>query len=322
MALRTVWFGLICILLTVAEGVKAAPTPSANAAQDTSRGTEARPLIVRGELIVNRSAEAASQEASDGKAKMQLDADMVRYTGLNVAVTAVMCFTALMQAGLFVWQLSMMRKTAKDGQLAAIAAMKNVEIAERTLIASRRPWLAIRKVELGTPALEWTPGGVGIAVNVTVENVGGGPAFDVEIAMDAHVSRHGMFGAGEALGQFADQVRADVTAPREAWELHVRRPITYPKEQAVQYFTHTIPRTEIDGAVLTPQQRVIMPVIYLCVDYKDSLSQQRHRTTAVYLLLMPPKSGTPNPDPGIPLDENLIFKELSLAPLHMYGGSD
>jgi hypothetical protein len=74
--------------------------------------------------------------------------------GLTVATWTLALFTFLLfvaaaiQAGLFVWQLDLIRKSLADGKITAVAAkdaaeaaIRQAKIAERALTEVERPWL-------------------------------------------------------------------------------------------------------------------------------------------------------------------------------------
>ena len=78
--------------------------------------------------------------------------------------TAALAVIAAIQAGLFVWQLIYMRGSLNDAKVAAEAAKaaaeaarRQAEVADRTLVATFRPKLFVRRMKLVAPLAEDVP---------------------------------------------------------------------------------------------------------------------------------------------------------------------
>jgi hypothetical protein len=75
----------------------------------------------------------------------------------TAVATGILALIAAGQAGLFVWQLKLMRKGVEDATTAANAARKSAEIAEKTLTELERPHLFIENIKLDHDFLrEWS----------------------------------------------------------------------------------------------------------------------------------------------------------------------
>jgi hypothetical protein len=134
------------------------------------------------EATAQKSKADAEKEEQDRKDKMDLDAKVAfetqrvaDYTSRLAWFTLSLCFVAIAQAGLFVWQLLLIRKSATDAEEAA-------KLAKTTLIMTQRPRLRVRNVEVShppTPSRGAAPlftSGRPMRVAFYAANIGGTPA--------------------------------------------------------------------------------------------------------------------------------------------------
>lgn len=78
------------------------------------------------------------------------------------------------------------RDAIKAVQASANAARQAVDIAERSLIASDRPWIAVRlKISEGIP-LVFAAGKIEAKITLTAQNIGKSPATNIECFVEIH----------------------------------------------------------------------------------------------------------------------------------------
>jgi hypothetical protein len=118
-----------------------APQPKTEADQ---RGTKQIPFVV--EAVESQSDAAEKQAARDHREQEATNSRITRN------ITAGLFLVALLQAGFFVWQLRMMRKNVRDTGIAATAAERSAEIAEKAMVSSQRAFIRVEleRINIGT----------------------------------------------------------------------------------------------------------------------------------------------------------------------------
>ena len=106
------------------------------------RGTEDAPVFMKGEVTTKKSEDATASDAQERIQKLAIDEKSVKYTRLQAVFASAMWVTAMVQVALFVWQLSLLRRTTKDAGIAANAALETA----RSITASERAYV-FAKVE-------------------------------------------------------------------------------------------------------------------------------------------------------------------------------
>src|SRR3972149_3037875 len=106
-----------------------------NAGAD-QRGTAAAPLFVK-ILPAHEDHADSEQEERERHKKAANERGLTLYTGLLALFTALLVLVALGQAGLFVWQLILIKRGAKNAETAANAALeqaKAITLSERAYV--------------------------------------------------------------------------------------------------------------------------------------------------------------------------------------------
>jgi len=120
-------------------------------------GTEQSPLVVR-VLPTSKSAGEAEEEKKEREERRAAERDLTTYTLYLWLATSAFALVALVQAGLFVWQLVLLRRTVRDAATAANAANASAEAAkleayaaQQMLVLTQRPKLRVRNVVVKYP---------------------------------------------------------------------------------------------------------------------------------------------------------------------------
>lgn len=190
--MRKIYSCAICTLVFVAFQVSAqstsAPSPLSKVAKRSSQettvpqlastedqsGTKNRPLIV--EIIETRE-EAADKQAAE--VHRQHEAANSRE---NTNLTGGLLLIAFVQAFLFLWQLWLMRTSARHTAIAATAAQASVNLAR----AGERAYLFVESVSHN--AREWREGTAPFEWAFRITNHGRTPAIISEISAYATIS--------------------------------------------------------------------------------------------------------------------------------------
>lgn len=205
-----------------------------------------------------------------------------------------------LQLGLFYWQLRYMREGMADATIAAKAATKSADAAERstnianrTLIESHRPWIDVFEVSVGDLAFDEQ--GARITVIARMKNIGVAPAINVRLGVFAHLG-------------------IDIIAPQKEFCEEVRQwvgtggPVLFPGPATTQQTSIPITESDIEKfgfAAPGDARKFITPIIAGCVDYTLALDGS-HRQTRFAFMLSEIKNGIPHvimPDMGnVPAD--------------------
>jgi hypothetical protein len=115
------------------------------------RGTEKEPFVVR--VLPSEEAQAETaihKQETDEKAKN--DVDLTRYTGWLALITAFLFIVAIIQAGLFYWQLVLIRGSLGDTQVAARAAADSARTMKTTAQRQLRAYVCVEGLQIGNVA--------------------------------------------------------------------------------------------------------------------------------------------------------------------------
>ena len=161
-----------------------AEPPSPTQAQPGA-GTEKQPLVVR-VLPTQKTAEEVEAEKAERDERVAAERSLTNYTRYLWLATCALAFVAFAQAGLFVWQLVLLRRSVRDTETAANAAAASAEAArseanaaQRMLVLTQRPKLRVRNVVVKYPVPNHRPpfrmfeAGQPITGQFYVANIGG-----------------------------------------------------------------------------------------------------------------------------------------------------
>src|SRR5450759_888880 len=104
------------------------------------RGSENLPVFIKGEITTQQDKGESDRAEKERQLRLEVDAAIVKYTLWLAVLTGLLFLAAAIQAGLFVWQLRLMNKATNDAGVAAKAAEKVANIAERSLTELERPY--------------------------------------------------------------------------------------------------------------------------------------------------------------------------------------
>jgi hypothetical protein len=155
------------------------PKPKADSvhrqAETTTRGSDARPLVVKVLNPPNRQADSA-KHAKESEEKSTSDRWLVFFTGL-------LCLVGGVQAWLFVWQLRLINRSLSDTKNAATAAQKAADQTEASvLLAKDTAQRQLRAYVLPvafTPLSMLPPSPFMVPYTIRLKNSGLTPAYDV-----------------------------------------------------------------------------------------------------------------------------------------------
>jgi hypothetical protein len=159
-----------------------APTnPAAQPAAPDQRGTDQVPLTVK-VLPGQDTKEQADKAEHDRKEKAVIDEKLAfetqriaDYTDRLTWFTLLFFFAAIGQIALFFWQLRLIKESLGPAETLALTAQRQAETAEKSFVASQRPWVGIDNISN-------IPLNVGHEPDVllVVKNTGPGPALQMK----------------------------------------------------------------------------------------------------------------------------------------------
>jgi hypothetical protein len=121
------------------------------------RGTEQSPMIVR-VLPSQRTTDEIEAERKERDERAAAERGLTAFTRNLWIATCALVFVAVVQAGLFVWQLVLLNRSVTDAKTAANAANASAEAAkleayaaQRMLVLAQRPKLRVRNVVVKYP---------------------------------------------------------------------------------------------------------------------------------------------------------------------------
>ncbi len=96
-------------------------------------------------------------------------------------ITLMLLFATFLLALSSFIQLGIMKRAEHIAQKTANAANKSAEVAEKTLIATQRPWIEIIDMKLNGPTpIIFAAGGINLNMSYQLKNVGITPAVDIK----------------------------------------------------------------------------------------------------------------------------------------------
>ena len=190
------------------------------------------------------------------------------------------------QAGLFVWQLKLIERGAKDTQAvaqasrdAAIAGNRQAAVAEKQLVAMHRPWVYVESV---TPAGDFVfeAGEARLLLHVVVKNSGHSPGLRVSVNVKIVASNQislldeqKTFATNFRRDPNLNEVRPEVTSwPGDK--------IVFPVVAWLDSIDMTRFKPLSDG---TPFPITLLAIVG-CLNYEFSFAPGHHQTALIYTL--------------------------------------
>lgn len=143
-----------------------------HATQD-ERGTEKKPLVIKGipttttKEEADRAEKQHAEQTSISRGVAHSLGEMSFDSRVNLGLTIILILVAGGQLVLFLKQLRLIDESLKPAQIAAEAAKKSADLAREEFIASHRPRLIVRRVQVRfTPAINEH------GINLVIANIG------------------------------------------------------------------------------------------------------------------------------------------------------
>jgi hypothetical protein len=141
-------------------------------------GAEKPPLI--GERYTGSGAESDAKNIEEERREQAAnERGLTEYTGHLAIFTLLLVFVAFTQAGLFVWQLALMREGVDDAKVLAKSASLSAKTAETALTNVQRPWLFAESVR-ALPVDEHPQSNNRWTISFGFKNIGQMPAINEE----------------------------------------------------------------------------------------------------------------------------------------------
>ena len=286
------------------------------------KGTGNPPLIIRGEVITKKSPQEIESDATASRDKAAIDGALVRYTGWTTFYTLLLFLVAAVQAGLFMWQLKLMRRSTKDAgdaaraaEKAAIAAEHSIQVSRDAYIASERPWVSV-DAAIRTDLFKKQQG-IEFGVNFNVKNYGKSPAINVHIFYEVITLKIAADQFGGARQRIAE--RGDHAKVGKDMGIHL-----FPSEAKIIPWTNYLSNEEIKNLTYTPLTGLI-PSFYVvgAVFYQSAFDEEIHQTGFNYYVcaIDDPLAVCPKGS-DVPDFANTFPKErIILEPVPYYKGS-
>lgn len=114
--------------------------------QTKQNGSQSSPFFIGGEVTTKKDRSETEEERQEKQEKSHFDKALVKYTFWIAAFTLLLFVAAAVQAGLFVWQLRLIQRGAKDAETVARAAQASAEAAKTSadaIMLSERAYVRI-----------------------------------------------------------------------------------------------------------------------------------------------------------------------------------
>jgi hypothetical protein len=187
----------LALLLFAYIGTAFPHSESSNADKETppreQRGTETKPMVIQGDITTQKSAAETASDMAESNKKAVVDTALVKYAGLIVLCGLLLFVAALIQIGLFAWQLRLLKRAGDDTGIAVKAATKAAIAAEKTLKTTQdtakkqlRAYLGV--IDFGVTVAPGDHGTHIFQVFVEVRNTGQTPAHKVVQTITAEIA--------------------------------------------------------------------------------------------------------------------------------------
>lgn len=185
--------------------------------------------------------------------------------------------TLLLALAAFI-QIGFLMRSENIAKNAADAAKKSAEIAEKTLIATQRPWVSVHMAIAS--GLQFSANEARITIRFNVKNVGNSPAIAIGIHPLIYLQtlkRDMMEEQKKVCGKLETTI--DISKP-------FLRYMLFPNENFIQNFSLSISRADIDRSQAEfaetykdmPPSNFISPVLVGCVSYRFAFDGSIHKT--------------------------------------------
>ncbi len=314
-------FSLCFVLLANIGGVsqdRAEPQPSSHQTQQKAeadkRTTLDVPLIIKS-LPSEKNQQETDDDARDKSEKRWNDRVTIF---LSIATAVILAFQLIV----FGWQAHRLKQTvdtmkelgaqqSADAQASiaitkesADAAKLSADIAEKTLIASQRPWLTV-EVGIGGPLI-YDERGASFIFTLLLENIGKSPAQDIFI--DLGISAPAIGNDPSGITNYPLGQKLDEMMERNKRKMFPGFAI-FPNKSVSKTIEIAINSAAL--SVITEHAPFISPDFFGIISYSSDLSDRRHRTG--FRCNIRRWTGGIFPADILPADGNIAAEELIIT---------
>jgi hypothetical protein len=144
-------------------------------------------LLLNQEASTEKPAEPSEEERAERDEHRRNENGLANYTRWLAAFTLLLVIVAGVQAGLFVWQLRLMKTGSLDTKVAADAAKESADVSKTTMEANNRPWLKLVITSAGQFVIK--DGKAHLRIAYAIDNVGKSPAIAAHFGAFAKVTK-------------------------------------------------------------------------------------------------------------------------------------
>ena len=282
------------------------PEQAQQQSANIERGTLNSPIFVHG-IPADVSDADARHKAYEHHEKPSLD------RWLTYSTVALAFFTlglAIYTARLFRATVGLSRDAKSASANQAKEAAASLAVAQRTIdvaISAQRPWLAIDRPLPRTP-FRWHPEGGRITAEITVRNVGQRPAFGVSVEVHQFTMSKETANVEAQLQKHCAQVRARQLARNKSGG------VIFPNQSTLSGHLLLFTTDEINRSMAEIKIRFFNPIVLVCADYFDALTNERHMTATVYFVVKGSQGVDSYPSLLSPDHGEIAVSEIGLPP--------
>ncbi len=206
----------------------------------------------------------------------------------------------------------------------ADAAKQSANVAEKTLVATQRPWVSV-EMKIISPLTYDAEGNAQITIGFMLKNIGNSPAVELDLIAELHP----IFGDAVAKKQkLCDAVRKShpLDSRVSEWGLVLFPQQSMPFGQALSVSHKEIEEFNLAQAgdsPIWPKDRLIWPAkIIGCVNYKFTFTDGYHQTGFVGLLHRPSPDGPNYPPVMFRAGEDVPIEAMELIPSRFGSSAD
>jgi hypothetical protein len=224
---------------------------------------------------INFSPTNTQQSSNPSSAKQDEESPPKRSTG--DLLTGALVFATLLQFGALLWQGRQLKKSVIHGNLSAQAAKASSEIAQHILELSQRPWISLQQISIINP-LVFSQDGISTTIQITVENIGHSPAFEVWLDV--------IFIPSSALwpSETEQRILSAQVRRHERGERALGYTIFPGQTHTFQQPVRIVPADIQTARTFIPNDETIVPTVVGCISY-FGLTERQHQTGFVYLII-------------------------------------
>jgi hypothetical protein len=199
--------------------------------------------------------------------------------------TKVLAIVAALTGIFGVVQIRYLVKADRTGAITAQAARDAADVANKTLIASRRPWVSV-DVTLGKPLeFETGTGLLRLTLQFAMKNIGNDPAFYVFPHFE--IVSGGIHGGPGSVKRKLEEVCGEIKTRKG---VNTGGITLFPDQPIRQSLNVGMAKSEMDAelarGIPTPEElhvpKTISPIIVGCVDYQFGDPREHHQTWFAY----------------------------------------